>query len=213
MSDRHIHQSSAEQAAEHSSRGQSLVEFALVLPMLLVLLLGIVDFGRVFHAGIVVESAARNAAEVAAQEYLQFRRGSVPATAADLDRIRDMALARVCGDAERLPGRVMSGSTCSMPYAAVCIHDDPAELVNYSGCSSPGGLPPECDELAAAWPSLWSAGSPPTVPATLPSVEVRVCYRFDTLFNLRELQLPLANGLDLGSVWLQKARVFTVADY
>src|SRR5690606_20209344 len=37
-------------------RGQSLVEFALVLPMLLVLLLGIADFGRVFAAGILLEA-------------------------------------------------------------------------------------------------------------------------------------------------------------
>ena len=39
-------------------RGQSLVEFALVLPMLLVLLLGIADFGRVFQAGITTEAAS-----------------------------------------------------------------------------------------------------------------------------------------------------------
>ena len=50
--------------ASRSRRGQSVVEFALVLPMLLVLLLGVADFGRVFAAGITVEAAARNAAEV-----------------------------------------------------------------------------------------------------------------------------------------------------
>ena len=48
-----------------------MVEFALLLPMLLVLLLGVADFGRVFTAGITVEAAARNAAEVVAQEYLR----------------------------------------------------------------------------------------------------------------------------------------------
>src|SRR6187551_418376 len=54
-----------------SRRGQSMVEFALLLPMLLVLLLGVADFGRVFAAGITIEAAARNAAEAAAQEYLR----------------------------------------------------------------------------------------------------------------------------------------------
>ena len=49
-----------------SRRGQSLVEFALVLPMLIVLFLGIADFGRVFAAGITVEAIARNAAEIVA---------------------------------------------------------------------------------------------------------------------------------------------------
>ncbi|MFC4321748.1 TadE/TadG family type IV pilus assembly protein [Litchfieldia salsa] len=45
--------------------GQSLVEFALVLPMLLFLLFGIVDFGRVFHAYLTVDHAGREAARAA----------------------------------------------------------------------------------------------------------------------------------------------------
>jgi hypothetical protein len=205
MSDR-VERSPSEDSAARSRRGQSLVEFALVFPMLLVLLLGVADFGRVFHAGIVTESAARNSAEAAAQEYLQFRREATAADSADFDRITAMAVAAVCEEAERLPNRQMSGSTCTMPVMAVCIHDDPLELTNYTGCSAPGSVPPECSELLSGWSSLWS-------PGMLPSVEVRVCYRFDTLVNLRDLQLPLANGLDIGSIWLQKGRVFTVADY
>ncbi|QSO50336.1 pilus assembly protein [Alicyclobacillus curvatus] len=45
--------------------GQSLVEFALVLPVLLLLLLGIIDFGRVLSAYYVVDHAARDAARYA----------------------------------------------------------------------------------------------------------------------------------------------------
>ncbi|HEU4863568.1 MAG TPA: TadE/TadG family type IV pilus assembly protein, partial [Candidatus Limnocylindria bacterium] len=59
-----------------SRRGQTLVEFALTLPMLLVLLLGVADFGRVFASGITTEALARNAAEAASQEYLQVRRAT-----------------------------------------------------------------------------------------------------------------------------------------
>ena len=53
------------------ARGQSLVEFALLLPLLLVILLGVADFGRVFQAGIMMESATRAAAEAGAVEYLR----------------------------------------------------------------------------------------------------------------------------------------------
>ena len=48
------------------NRGQTMVEFVLLLPILLMLLLGVADFGRVFHAGVVIESASRAAAEAAA---------------------------------------------------------------------------------------------------------------------------------------------------
>jgi Flp pilus assembly protein TadG len=46
-------------------RGQSLVEFALVLPALLVLVLGAVDYGRLYFDYISVTNAARAAAAYA----------------------------------------------------------------------------------------------------------------------------------------------------
>ena len=200
--------SPSDATASRSRRGQSFVEFALVLPLLLVLLLGIADFGRVFHAGIVVESAARNAAETASQEYLQLRRNGTPPSTAELDRIAAEAVAAVCEEAQRLPNRVMSGGACVMPMTAVCIHDDPAELTNYgAGClNGAGAAPAECSALHSGPQALWASGM-------LPSVEVRVCYRFETIVNLSGVRLPFGNGLDVGTIWLQRDRVFSVADY
>jgi len=48
-----------------SERGQALVEFALVVPMLLLLLLGVVEFGRAWNAYQVITDAAREAARSA----------------------------------------------------------------------------------------------------------------------------------------------------
>jgi hypothetical protein len=48
------------------SRGQSLVEFALVLPVMLVFLAGALDLGRVFYANITLNNAAREGAFQAA---------------------------------------------------------------------------------------------------------------------------------------------------
>ncbi len=49
-----------------SDTGQSLVEFSLVLPIFLVLLFGLVDFGRGFYTWLVVTNAAREGARAAA---------------------------------------------------------------------------------------------------------------------------------------------------
>jgi Flp pilus assembly protein TadG len=43
-------------------KGQALVEIALVLPILLVLLFGIIEFGRILNAYIMVSNASREAA-------------------------------------------------------------------------------------------------------------------------------------------------------
>src|ERR1700687_3250520 len=47
------------------SPAQALVEFALLLPVMLLLLLGLVDFGRAYVAGISLEGAAREGARLA----------------------------------------------------------------------------------------------------------------------------------------------------
>src|SRR5579859_5456577 len=84
--------------------GQAMVEFILILPLLLVLLLGVVDFGRVFAAGISMEAAARNGAEAAAQEYVQIVRNSGSLTTSDYQYLHELAIDTVCHEASVLPG-------------------------------------------------------------------------------------------------------------
>jgi Flp pilus assembly protein TadG len=47
-------------------RGQSLVEFALVVPMLLLMVVGLIEFGRAWNVNQVVTFAARQGARTAA---------------------------------------------------------------------------------------------------------------------------------------------------
>jgi Flp pilus assembly protein TadG len=47
-------------------RGQSLAEFALIVPVLFLLAVAIGDFGRIFTAAVATESAAREAADYGA---------------------------------------------------------------------------------------------------------------------------------------------------
>ena len=62
--------------------GQSLVEFTLVLPIFLLVLFAIIDFGMAFNAWITVTNSAREGA----------RLGSVRAPAVDIEtRVRDTA--------------------------------------------------------------------------------------------------------------------------
>ncbi|MCU1518658.1 MAG: TadE family protein [Pseudarthrobacter sp.] len=49
-----------------SERGAAAVEFALVVPLLLLLLLGVVEFGRVFNAQLQLSAAARESVRVMA---------------------------------------------------------------------------------------------------------------------------------------------------
>ncbi|MFP5112714.1 TadE/TadG family type IV pilus assembly protein [Bacillaceae bacterium C204] len=48
-----------------SEKGQSLVEFALIVPLLIILLFGIIDFGRIFHVYLTIDHAGREAARAA----------------------------------------------------------------------------------------------------------------------------------------------------
>ena len=48
-----------------NEKGQSLVEFALLLPVLLLILMGIIQFGIIFNGQVTVTSAAREGARLA----------------------------------------------------------------------------------------------------------------------------------------------------
>jgi hypothetical protein len=87
-----------------------------------------------------------------------------------------------------------------MPVILVCIHDNADPL-----CQQPAfgvTIPdPQCSALLDPPENTmdgWTAGTEQSR-----YVEVRICYRFSMLINV--VYLPLDD------VWLQKARVFTVA--
>jgi Flp pilus assembly protein TadG len=48
-----------------SKKGQSLVEFALVLPLLILLLVSIIEFGFIFNSYLTINNAAREGGRVA----------------------------------------------------------------------------------------------------------------------------------------------------
>jgi Flp pilus assembly protein TadG len=54
----------------HKTRGQSLVELALVTPLLLLILLFTADFARAFSAHIEIGNAAREGANVGSRTYI-----------------------------------------------------------------------------------------------------------------------------------------------
>ena len=71
------------------SRGQALVEFALILPILALLLLFAIDFGRVFYGWVALNNATRIAANEAA---LNPDAWVAPVDAADQARYRQQVL-------------------------------------------------------------------------------------------------------------------------
>jgi Flp pilus assembly protein TadG len=77
------------------NHGQSVVEFALVLPLLLVLLIGITEFGRAWMTVNVLTSAAREGARLAVV--------TAPDIAAVTARVRE-----VCTSAGIKPGSIKS---------------------------------------------------------------------------------------------------------
>ena len=185
--------------------------------MLLVLLLGVADFGRVFAAGITLEAMARNAAEAAAQEYAQIHRNKGSAlTQADYDTLHARALEAACQEADTLPNKATAGSACTMPTVAVCVHDQPA--IPSDPLPPPGDLncgteassaPAECTQMGDAWTRNKDGGAD-----RLAYVEVRVCYEFTTLFSItHDVQLPFNWSLSIGEIWLQRDRSFVVGEF
>ncbi len=81
-------------STRRAPRGQALAEFALILPILLGLVGGAIDFARAFEGSMTLQTATRNAAEAAAFDTAV----TTPAQATARAR------AVVCAETQRLPG-------------------------------------------------------------------------------------------------------------
>lgn len=61
-----VRQKRANDVSPRRDHGQSVVEFAVILPVVLLLLVAIADFGRLYTSAVAVESSAREAADFGA---------------------------------------------------------------------------------------------------------------------------------------------------
>jgi hypothetical protein len=95
-----------------------------------------------------------------------------------------------------------------MPAAAVCVHDGADTSCGSEASSAPASCP--LVRSMSHDPSNAALAYDATAP---PYVEVRLCYRFTTMVDISDLDLPFGWGLSLGEVWLQRERSFTSADY
>jgi Flp pilus assembly protein TadG len=63
---RHFPQASRRRRNGHFDRGAAAVEMALVMPILVAMIIGIIDFSRIFNGEIQLSQAAREGARIAA---------------------------------------------------------------------------------------------------------------------------------------------------
>ena len=115
-----------------SDRGQAIVEFTIVLPVLLLLLLAIGDFARLYTTAITVESAVREGADFGGFSAANWiTTGSSPT---NYDKTMTEIEHRVCQAASTLPDYVSSdpmNMTCTNPTVTI-------QVLN------PSSLSPDC---------------------------------------------------------------------
>jgi len=138
-----------------NQRGQSLVEAGLTIGLLVVMVLGIIEFGYVFFALSMVTNAARDGARAAAALQNRGTCGGISDSSSIQPIVRNQLAGIVTVD---------GGSTCSN---GVCVE----QCVTTSGGSETCGAPP--------------ANNRPVYTATdIPTVKVTVAGHIPFLFGL-----------------------------
>ncbi len=105
-------------ASRNHAHGQELVEFALVLPLLFLVAFGVLDLGRLFHAAITINNAAREGARYATRN------------PEDLDGVVNAAMLEAQNSGVTLiPGNISwicpdpSGCGSGLPLRVIVRHD------------------------------------------------------------------------------------------
>ena len=128
-----------------SERGQSLVEFSLVLPIAFVMLVAIGDLARSYTTIMVIESAAREAADFGAYGSLNWD-GLASDPASNHARTLELMEERACTASRNLSDFRGSRTTCTNPSITITLIPPESKTTAYCGApdapSDPVGAGP-----------------------------------------------------------------------
>lgn len=178
-----------------SERGQSIVEFALVVPLLLLLVVAIADFGRLYSAMVSVEAAVREAADYGAfkSSYWLVDNSVTPATnnppitTAEMERRACTAASGSHLQDYTEPGGTVNHATCSNPTFA-CTLELPDGSTQTCG-TYPGGV---CGVAATDPPCIVHASLTYTFRTflSLPPLPSTVTFTRDSRFAVSDFSTP-----------------------
>ncbi len=151
-------------------QGQALIEFALILPLLFLLILNVVNFGALFSAIITVTHASRSGAQYTVQGPLYLGSGSANGLAAAPTPAQVIDLLTLCRDGKNNP---LPGDMCSLPNlanATISVCSNNAATGTPEAQFPQSCLPPTDPETGA----VFTDPEPDT--SVIASVEVRYRY-------------------------------------
>jgi hypothetical protein len=108
-----------------SSAGQSVVEFALIIPLLLLFVVAIADLGRLYVSAVAVEAAAREAADYGAFKAEYWTLVNQPTTTAEMERRACSAAAGSHLEGYAEPPGTVDHAHCTNPTFSYTLEPDP----------------------------------------------------------------------------------------
>jgi hypothetical protein len=194
---RHRSQQVGRDDADRREAGQSLVEFALVIPMVMLLVMAVLEFALGFNAFVGLNRASQNAAHLAAISGNQLGADCLilREIEEDIQPPNDAAEIRsVIVERTALAGNVSyQQQTYTKPGSWDCTLPDGTEItVPYAPTANAGGLPGYPEEQRCPVLDGCAALDPPR--STVDNVGVRVQYRHSWATPLSTIMDALPGG-------------------
>jgi hypothetical protein len=122
-------------AGRNGSRGTALIEFALILPILIILVMVTVDFGRLIQARLIISNVSREGGSIAS------RQTTVDTSLITVLKESGKPLNLIGADGKIIITRIRAGQSAGVPNPTIVTQDSRGTLGRNSAIGTVGASP------------------------------------------------------------------------